>query len=121
VLISWSTEALRVDSNSSAGRKAIGLGGGDIEMNGDGEPVYVSGKAVFDAKYELNSGFGGATWGQVMLHELGHIVGLDHIPNEDSVMNPGTLLRPAFFGPGDRAGLWKLGIGSPCLKSPEVP
>ena len=89
--------------------------------NDSGKPVYVTGTATFDATTELRSGFGGETWGQVILHELGHVVGLGHVDDSTSVMNPALGLRPAAWGKGDRAGLWQLGIGAPCLKAPSVP
>jgi hypothetical protein len=89
--------------------------------NDDGKAVAVSGSVVFDASAGLSSGFAGETWGQVMLHELGHVFGLDHIDDQTSVMYPQLGLRPADFGEGDRKGLWELGIGSGCVKTPELP
>jgi hypothetical protein len=43
-------------------------------------------------------------WGQVAIHELGHALGLDHISDPASIMNPSSniLLR---WGDGDLAGL----------------
>jgi hypothetical protein len=44
----------------------------------------------------------------VMLHELGHLLGLDHLPDGDVMrarMGPGDRLR---IGPAERAGLEKL-------------
>ncbi|MGQ0826395.1 MAG: matrixin family metalloprotease [Actinomycetota bacterium] len=46
----------------------------------------------------------GAGWGQVAIHELGHVLGLDHVDDPSSVMNPASniLVR---WGDGDLAGL----------------
>ncbi|GAA5165602.1 hypothetical protein GCM10023321_55800 [Pseudonocardia eucalypti] len=49
----------------------------------------------------------------ILLHELGHLVGLDH------VSDPGELMAPMYtgltgFGPGDRQGLAELGA-VPCM------
>jgi hypothetical protein len=45
----------------------------------------------------------------VVMHELGHLVGLDHVSSQAEVMSPGA--RASELGPGDRAGLWALGAG----------
>jgi hypothetical protein len=98
----------------------VGVGGSEWRYNQDGEPVYVTGRLVLNANAGLRSGFGGETWGQVMLHELGHVVGLGHVSDPGQVMTPVLELRPAAWGSGDRAGLRAVGIGSPCLDVPSV-
>jgi hypothetical protein len=80
----------------------------------------VSGVLILNANAGLRSGFGGETWGQVMLHEFGHVMGLGHVGDAKQVMTPVLELRPAAWGSGDRAGLRELGIGSPCLDVPPV-
>lgn len=47
----------------------------------------------------------------VVLHELGHLVGLDHVPDRGELMFPAAGLRTD-FGPGDRHGLAQLGRGA---------
>ena len=120
ILIAWSTD-LEQSVTPEEG-KTIGWGGSTAQSNADGQAVLVSGLVTLDAgATEIPEGFGGATWGQAMLHELGHVLGLDHYAGSDSVMNPMMGLRAAMWGPGDRAGLWTLGLGSPCLESPPLP
>lgn len=48
----------------------------------------------------------------VLLHELGHVFGLDHVDSKRELMHP-TLGRVTSFGPGDLEGLRRLGRG-PC-------
>ena len=49
----------------------------------------------------------------VLLHELGHVLGLDHVDNPGELMHEENLGQTA-YGPGDLAGLRRLGEG-PCF------
>ena len=48
----------------------------------------------------------------IVLHEFGHLVGLDHVADESQLMNPETVPGVTDFGAGDLAGLARLGRGS---------
>jgi hypothetical protein len=120
ILISWLPGLPNLRSNE-AGSQSLGLGGSSYATNGNGDVVYVTGAATFDPSAELRSGFGGRTWGQVILHELGHVLGLAHVEGGGSVMHPSLGLRPAAWDDGDRAGLWELGVGGSCLEAPSLP
>ena len=109
VLVSWQTEAENADFLSDtvgeAGSAAVTIGG---------EPkVFVSGMVDLDAA--AFAGFlaepdGAAFARGVVLHELGHLVGLDHVADPTQLMYPET--RDAVdFGSGDLAGLARLGAG----------
>jgi hypothetical protein len=69
----------------------------------------------------LKPGFGqGVTQGNVILHELGHATGLEHVKAKTEMMNPTlTASTPKGYGPGDRAGLKKVGIKGGCVKVPS--
>jgi hypothetical protein len=119
VLIAWGPV---IQSSQVSGEgQTIGHARSDYRLNDSGDPVYVSGFATFAPDANLAPGFGGETRGQLFLHELGHVVGLDHIEDPTSVMNPMVGLRPAMWGGGDRAGLWSLGMGRACVDTPAVP
>lgn len=118
VLLGWTRGTPPGAVQATAETHPVAVGGSTFVGNASGRPVYVSGSATFDATVDLRSGFGGETWGQVILHEIGHVVGLGHVDDQGSVMNPVLGLRPAAWGDGDRAGLWSLGIGASCLEPP---
>lgn len=48
----------------------------------------------------------------VILHELGHLVGLDHVTAPKQVMYPETQLVSTSLGAGDLTGLSLLGSGA---------
>ncbi len=50
--------------------------------------------------------------GPLLLHELGHAVGLDHVFDIGQVMYPTTSRTE--FGPGDLEGLWRVGNAAGC-------
>jgi hypothetical protein len=106
-----------------AGGGPMGIGGatwGYGFRNADGSPAskIQSGFVVIDANQQRRTpgGFGkGQTRGELLMHELGHAVGLQHVNDRRQLMNP--LMQPARarWGAGDLTGLRKLGAGRGCL------
>jgi len=100
----------------------LGRGGPVIRIDPlTGHGIAVSGSVVIDATAaaRLPSGFGPGALGVVLMHELGHVVGLGQTPDPDDVMDP--VLQPTkdgAWGPGDLAGLARLGSASGCLRVP---
>ncbi|AGL18232.1 cell wall-binding repeat 2-containing protein [Actinoplanes sp. N902-109] len=71
-------------------------------------------------------GFGaapGGTTGQLLLHELGHAVGLAHPLLDDprEIMYPRLTSRATGLGAGDLAGLRAVGGSAGCLVSDTTP
>lgn len=101
-----------------------GLAGGTVGLGGpvaaklsapqDVTWKIVSGSAVFDttAVSSLAPGFattGNATWGQVMVHEIIHGLGLGHAVGRSQLMAPIVSDLNHYFGAGDLTGLDKVG------------
>jgi hypothetical protein len=81
------------------------------------------GFVVLDASQnkKFKPGFGkGTRRGELLLHELGHVVGLDHVSSRSQVMYPtvGTSGSTS-YAPGDREGLARLGRSAGCISVPN--
>ncbi|HEY2431003.1 MAG TPA: matrixin family metalloprotease [Acidimicrobiales bacterium] len=129
VVIAWATPAQTdvlapgaLDRALGAVRE-VGVGGASAVIDPvTGHGVYVSGLVVIDpvASAGLNPGFGPHSIGVVLMHELGHLVGLGHTTASDEIMNPVVqTTKDGSWGPGDMAGLARLGVGSGCLSVPK--
>ncbi|GAB3862495.1 hypothetical protein GCM10028801_28040 [Nocardioides maradonensis] len=109
LLISWATPRQVASLSGSEVGSAIsttGFGG-----------YYDDGEMVLDRTAHLRHGFhasGAVDWGQVMLHELGHVVGLEHVGSRSEIMYPDATRRTHRYGAGDLAGLRAVGAGRPC-------
>lgn len=77
----------------------------------------VEGAALIKLGVRLRSGFTtGASVGSLLLHEIGHAVGLDHVTAQSQIMYPalGTY-TPASYQTGDRTGLRLVGRPAGCF------
>lgn len=84
------------------------------------DPTITTGWIVVNEDYALVPGFSvPGSRGVTILHELGHIMGLDHAESEAEVMHPSGGFATD-LGPGDRSGLSELGIGSGCRDTPAL-
>ncbi len=110
VLIGWADE----DEVDDLRDDVAGIGGPTVVQFGQ-RLYFVSGSVVLDTRttdrFDSEPG-GSSTHVALLLHELGHLVGLDHVDDPDELMYPQVTGRRD-YGPGDRAGLAELGA-LPC-------
>lgn len=74
--------------------------------------VYLDGPAIIEVLKRRNG------WAQsraIVMHEVGHMVGLGHVAEPTELMAEKNTSGVTDFGPGDRTGLSKLGSG-PCFR-----
>lgn len=116
VLLSWVSAK---DEPILAGN-VLGYGGSTSYWTSSSDQAYVTGEVVLDRDESLvRPGFGaGLSRGNLELHEIAHVVGLDHVADRNEIMNPSVTDRsPDGYGAGDRAGLAQLGAGAGCLRT----
>lgn len=110
VLLTWSDPA---ETPGLAGDVA-GLGGSSYAHTPGHPMVYVAGQVTLDAPGLaplLGHPRGPELVESVVVHELGHVLGLDHVDDPSQLMYGGRNERTA-LADGDRAGLALLGAGA---------
>lgn len=115
IAIGWATEAELGDLSGDV----VGVGGG-----------YASAISGHDVRWRINRGyltldqggsvtpppgFDGPGWGQIMLHEILHSLGLGHAQLSTQLMFPLASARNYRFGAGDLTGMTKVGSAPGCL------
>ncbi|MBT0769321.1 hypothetical protein KIH74_10345 [Kineosporia sp. J2-2] len=113
-------------TNFSFTENSLGYGGvlWATWYGGDGEgAAVVRGYAVLipAGMNKLKAGFGGGnTQGNVILHEMAHAAGLDHVRSKAQQMYPDlTAKSPNGYAAGDLQGLVKVGKKAGCITVPS--
>jgi hypothetical protein len=91
----------------------VGLGGSTMLTDGTGYRRYVTGMVALKASFFRQADAQGLHDEEeaVVLHELGHVLGLDHVDDPGQLMFPSVTRTD--YGPGDLEGLAELGA-VPC-------
>lgn len=95
--------------------------GAPVAVGPPGARVYVTGQVVLNReRHELVAGRSdrAVSWGATVLHELAHVLGLDHVRDREQLMSVHPGSGPVALGEGDLAGLAAVGAGGGCLDVP---
>jgi hypothetical protein len=109
VLIAFTDSDEMHDMVGVAGR------GGSSWIERNGLRTYVSGQIVLERRYwnkTLPGWHGKEQTRAIVMHELGHVLGLGHVDDRHEIMSQDGSGQYE-YGPGDRTGLARLGRG-PC-------
>jgi hypothetical protein len=93
-----------------------------IAVGPPGDRTYVSAQVALNAdRTDLEPGFEdrARSWGATLVHELAHVVGLDHVEDPSQLLHVHPGEGPVAFGPGDRAGLAAVGAQHGCRPVPR--
>lgn len=110
VLIRWGD--LAPGPGTAGYYELTGFGGSQTRDNADGTRVFVSGLVVVSRTLDLD------LLKAALLHEFGHVLGLDHVSDPSQVMAAAHAEPPSSYGAGDLAGLAKVGRDHGCLNTP---
>lgn len=109
VLVSWVSQR----EDPFLDENYLGLTWPAPMMSTAGESVFVTGQVEIGVAHleDARRRLGNDLSRPVILHELGHLVGLDHVVSSESLMYP-YMERELTFSSADRRGLRSLGAGS---------
>ncbi|MDO7869373.1 matrixin family metalloprotease [Nocardioides jiangxiensis] len=109
--------AITVGFVSSLSGTVAGRGGGTWSIH-DGYEEMLHGTLALDRSEHLRTGFttsGEATWGQIMEHELGHVLGLGHAAGSSQLMYGSATSRNHLMGAGDLSAFRAVGLQAGCI------
>lgn len=103
----------------------VGIGGPwyqsiDPTRNGGTQNMIVKGTVTLDVTGNMPGGYGPRAWGQVMLHEAMHAMGLGHANGVEQVMYAMASDKNNELGAGDLTGLTEVGAAKGCIDPERV-
>jgi len=109
VLVTWETD----EENSAFAETVVGTAFSETSSAPGGPQVYVTGQVALSSSRfdELLAGDRRDRAKAIVLHELGHLVGLEHVDDETQLMYP-EAGEVSDYQSGDLIGLARLGRGS---------
>jgi Matrixin len=121
IVVAWARRSQSTMLQSYSNAVAVGAAitsGGYAESDGTSVSKIIKGAVVVDSARIYRGGFGtGKTRGDVLLHELGHTMGLGHTGGSRQIMYPSLTSGLARLGEGDLTGLVKHGARLGCVDS----
>ncbi len=120
LVIGWMT----ADESRPLAGGVAGYGGPAYRTDRGHRGEIVKGFVQLDAALNrrLADGFGAGprrglqgTKGQLLMHEISHAVGLDHVGDRRQILYPALTRKEARFGAGDRNGLERVGERRSCF------
>jgi hypothetical protein len=111
VLVAWSDPTELPDLTGDVAGRA---GSTAVASSGNGDHVYVTGTVALDGPQfaGIIASRGPEEALAVIRHELGHLVGLDHVSDPTQLMYEQSMPGITTFQDGDRTGLVALGTGA---------
>lgn len=124
LVVAWAFQGsnlARDESNLLTGNEA-GVGTNSWRSSYSSQLRILDGAIVIKRGVRLQPWFAtGTSTGALLLHELGHVVGLRHVGDEHQIMYPvfGSY-SPGVYQAGDLTGLSRLGRGAGCMRTPAL-
>lgn len=124
LVIAWASSRQSTWLSQFPDRTTAGVGGTSYGyrgfVDGAGRPVSMStqGKVVLNTRFNsaIKGGAGtGPTRVALVMHEVGHVIGIDHAKAKTQIMYKAMTGRADWWGRGDIAGLERLGADQGCL------